>query len=89
MPGSKEEANLILRNAPVQWWAILAVDSIQDTATLQLQVSEHREALAYGAMSGSNNKQYTTVEDLQAVKNSISRLGVRNTLQRKMYYSAP
>ena len=26
-PGSKEEANLILRNVPVQWRAILAVDS--------------------------------------------------------------
>lgn len=60
VPGSKEEASLILKNAPVQWWAILAIDSIKDTATLQMRVTEHKEALTYSAMTGSFNRQYAT-----------------------------
>ena len=79
---------MILKSASVQWWTILAVDSIRDMATLQLQVMEHKEALAYSVMGNPNKQQYATIEDLQAVKNSLSRLGVRTTLQRKTYYSA-
>ena len=88
-PGLKEEANLILKNAPVQWRTVLAVDCIKDTATLQLRVMEHKEALSYGASGGTSGRQYATLEDLQAIKNSLSKLGVRSAPPRRTFFSSP
>ena len=88
-PGSKEGANLILKNVPVQWRTVLAVDSIKDTATLQLRVTEHKEALSYSASGGTSGRQYATLEDLQAIKNSLSKLGVRSMPPRRTFFSLP
>ena len=80
VPGSKEEVSLILKNVPVPWQAILAVNSIKDTVTLQMRVTEHKEALTYGATMGSFNRQYATVEELQVVRNTVNKLSARMNL---------
>ncbi|KAH7904398.1 hypothetical protein BJ138DRAFT_1106859 [Hygrophoropsis aurantiaca] len=68
-PGSEEEVRDVMRTAPISWKAILQMETIYDTFSLQKKVAEHEKELLHAVLS--KNQSIVTKDNLSSLRKDL------------------